>query len=70
MEIFLVSFLVFAAVAVGLLLSQRVRGRQLPVGCTPDNCCRTTTSAGFGNSIGSAERGCGRVKPWHPGPLD
>ena len=42
MEIFLVSFLVFACAALLLTLGQWARGEQLPVGCTPESgeCCR------------------------------
>lgn len=41
MEIFVVSFLIFATVTLLLLLGQRLGGRQLPVGCTPETgeCC-------------------------------
>jgi hypothetical protein len=48
--IFVVSFLVFTAAALLLVLSQRARGGQLPVGCTPASgeCCRVRH---FGNCI-------------------
>jgi hypothetical protein len=47
MEIFLASFLIFAAVALLLSFFQRARGRPLAVGCTPENgvCCKTAGSS-------------------------
>ena len=43
MEVFVVSFLVFASVAGLLALGQLLAGRRLPVGCRPESgiCCRT-----------------------------
>ena len=63
MEVFLVSFLTFVGVATLLVLCQRARGGQLPVGCTPESgtCCR---ARGFGNCIGPTEPGRGSVKQW------
>lgn len=44
MEIFVVSFIVFAGVALLLLGSQRLRKAPMPVGCRPagESCCRLT----------------------------
>lgn len=63
MEIFLVSFLIFACVAMLLVLSQRARGSELPVGCTPESgtCCRARD---FGNCIGPTTPERGSVKQW------
>jgi len=63
MEIFLVSFLIFTCVAMLLVLSQRARGGELPVGCTPESgtCCRARA---LGNCIGPATPECGSVKRW------
>ena len=63
MEIFLVSFLVFAGVALMLVLSQRVRGSQLPVGCRPESgeCCG---AADFGNCLGPSRADRGSVEVW------
>ena len=58
MAVFVVSFLIFTAASLLLLLGQRARGRQLPVGCTPESgqCCQTRD---FGKCIepSSAIRG-------------
>jgi hypothetical protein len=50
MAVFVVSFLIFTAAALLLLLGQRARGGQLPVGCTPESgdCCK---ARGFGKCI-------------------
>lgn len=67
MEIFLVSFLVFSSVALLLVLSQRARGGELPVGCTPESgtCCLQQARCeqrGFGNCIEPAAPESGSVK--------
>lgn len=73
MEIFLVSFLVFSSVALLLVLSQRARGGELPVGCTPESgtcclqqaCCLQKARCeqrGFGNCIEPAAPESGSVK--------
>ncbi len=62
MGIFIVSFLVFAAVAGLLVLCQTLGRRSLPVGCRPESgdCCA------FGNSKGPGVSRNGRVKAWCP----
>lgn len=42
METFIVSFLIFSASVLLLLLGQWLRRAPMPTGCTPDNgeCCR------------------------------
>ena len=73
MEIFAVSFLVFAVVSGLLVLGQRIGGRTLPVGCRPESgsCCRAGAEPGrvprtFGNSIESGGVGHGKVETWCP----
>jgi hypothetical protein len=73
MEVFVVSFLVFASVAGLLVLGQLLAGRRLPVGCRPESgiCCRTAGGRGtvpdsFGNPIGPEDPAHGRVDLWHP----
>ena len=73
MEVFAVSFLVFAAVAGLLVLGQWVAGRRMPVGCRPESgvCCQAGVadigvSDAFGNHIGPEGTPHGRVDVWHP----
>ena len=73
MEVFAVSFLVFAAVAGLLVFGQWVAGRRMPVGCRPESgvCCQAGEagnglSDAFGNPIGPEGAPHGRVEVWCP----